>query len=173
MIGPIKIRVILGADNAEKLTIESGMPSSVEDLSDEIKRQFDIEGEIRLQYMDNDFNEFVNLNQISSIQDKSTVKVICLSEPSDSNQSVEEASLSSSNTVLLSSPDPATARSQWPLEFKIPKFPYDVDMQLQKANQDFMSKKVLLTPHFKLKSDILESLAQEILKLRHILQTWK
>lgn len=111
MATPVKLRIILGANNAEKLTIESGMPKSVEDLSNEIKRQFDIEGDIRLQYMDSDFdNEFVNLNQISDIQDKSTVKIICLSDAPDlnqsnMNQSGEETSLSSSDTMLLSSPD--------------------------------------------------------------------
>lgn len=78
MAAPVKLCIILGASNAEKLTTESGMPKSVEDLSNEIKRQFDMEGDIRLQYMDSDFdNEFVNLNQISDIQDKSTVKIIC------------------------------------------------------------------------------------------------
>lgn len=74
MAAPVKLRIILGSNNSEKLTIESGMPTSVEDLANEIKRQFDIEGDIRLQYMDRDFdNEFVNLNQICDIQDKSTV----------------------------------------------------------------------------------------------------
>ncbi len=65
MAAPVKLRIVFGANNAEKLTIESGMPKSVEDLSNEIKRQFDIEGDIRLQYMDSDFdNNFVNLKGI-------------------------------------------------------------------------------------------------------------
>ncbi len=172
MAAPVKLRIVFGANNAEKLTIESGMPKSVEDLSNEIKRQFDIEGDIRLQYMDSDFdNNFVNLNQISDIQDKSTVKVIPLSDASDvsqgcSNQSGEDTSSSSNDTIILSSPDSATARSQWPKEFKIPTFPYDVEMQLQSANQAFMSSRVLLNPSHKLKSDILESLAEQIIKFK-------
>lgn len=62
MFEPVELRIILASNNTEKLTIASGMPKSVEDLSDEIKRQFDIQGDIRLQYMDSDFdNEFINL----------------------------------------------------------------------------------------------------------------
>uniref|UniRef100_A0A8C1PIQ2 Uncharacterized protein n=1 Tax=Cyprinus carpio TaxID=7962 RepID=A0A8C1PIQ2_CYPCA len=168
MAAPVKMRIVFGDDNAEKLTIESGMPKSVEDLSNEIKRQFDIEGDIRLQYMDSDFdNNFVNLNQISDIQDKSTVKVISLSDVSQGclNQSCEDTS-SSSDTIILSSPDSVTARSQWPTEFKIPTFPYDVEMQLQSANQAFMSSRVFLNPSHKLKSDILESLAAQIIRFK-------
>lgn len=171
MATPVKLWIILGANNAEKLTIESGMPKSVEDLSNEIKRQFDIEGDIRLQYMDSDFDNEFNLNQISDIQDKSTVKIICLSDAPDLNQSNmsqsgEETSLSSSDTMLLSSPDSETARSQWPTEFQIPKFPYDVEVQLQSANQAFISSGVILNPSHKLKSDILESLAEHIIKFK-------
>lgn len=139
------------------------MPTSVEDLANEIKRQFDIEGDIRLQYMDSDFgNEFVNLNQMCDIQDKSTVKIIYLSDTLDLSQSSlnlsgEAASLSSSDTLILSSDS---------MNLQIPKFSYDVEMQLQSANQDFVSNGVLLTPGHKLKSDILDSLAQEIIKFK-------
>ena len=171
MATPVKLWILLGANNAEKLTIESGMPKSVEDLSNEIKRQFDIEGEIRLQYMDSDFdNEFVNLNKINDIQDKSTVKIISLAaapdlNQDDVNQSGEGTSLSSSDTIIVSSPD-SDSRSPWPKEFQIPKFPYDVELQLESANQAFISSKVPLNPSHKLKSDILESLAEQIIKFK-------
>lgn len=136
MAAPVKLQIIFGSNNAEKLTIETGMPKSVEDLSDEIKRHFDIEGDIRLQYMDSDFdNAFVNHNQICDIQDKSTVKIIHLSAALDlsqgsMNQSEEGASLSSSSDTLTLSSDSQTARSHWPTEFQIPYFSYDVEMQL-------------------------------------------
>lgn len=80
------------------------------------------------------------------------------------NQSGEEASLSSSETLILTS-DSESPRSHWPTEFEIPKFSYDVEMQ-RSANQDFVSNEILLTPGHKLKSDILESLAQEIIKFK-------
>uniref|UniRef100_A0A3Q2T7Y7 PB1 domain-containing protein n=1 Tax=Fundulus heteroclitus TaxID=8078 RepID=A0A3Q2T7Y7_FUNHE len=149
----MKLRIILGSNNAEKLTIESGMPKYVEDLSSEIKRKFDIEGDIRLQYMDSDFdNEFVNLNQISDIQDKSIVKIIPLSDSvnisqGSMNQSEEETYLSSSSDTIILSSDSETTRSHC-------------------ANQVFISNGNLLSPGHKLKSDILESLAQEIIKFK-------
>lgn len=62
MFEPVELRIILASNNTEKLTIASGMPKSVEELSDETKCQFDIHGDIRRQCMDSDFdNEFINL----------------------------------------------------------------------------------------------------------------
>lgn len=120
MAAPVKLWIILGANNAEKMTIESDIPKSVEALSTRIKRQFDIEGDIRLQCIN---SEFVNLKQNCDIQDKSTVKIICLPDTPQSRQYKQEwgrnLSLSSSDTILLSSPDPETAQSQWPTEFQI------------------------------------------------------
>lgn len=68
--------------------------------------------------------------------------------------------------TLLSSSDSETALSQWPAEFQIPKFPYDVEMQLQSANQAFISNGILLNPGHKLKSDILEALAEKIMMFK-------
>lgn len=48
----------------------------------------------------------------------------------------------------------------------IPGFPYDVEMQLQNANQAFISTGALLNSSHKLKSDILESLADQIMKFK-------
>lgn len=78
------MRVVLGVDNASKLTLPNGMPDSVEALKEEIKRQFTLPDSFRLQYRDIEFdNEFVNLTKISEIKDKSTVKVIYLTAQSD------------------------------------------------------------------------------------------
>lgn len=49
MFEPVELRIILASNNTEKPTIASSMPKSVEDLSDETKRQFDIQGDIRHQ----------------------------------------------------------------------------------------------------------------------------
>ena len=129
-----------------------------------------------LQYIDTDFdNEFVNLNQLSDIQDKSTVKIIPLSDAPDfnlgkMNQSGEETSSSSSDTIIISSPE--TSRSHWPTKFQIPKFPYDVELQLQSATQAFISDGVLLNPSHKMKSDILGSLAEQIIKFKVYPTNW-
>lgn len=59
------LRVVLGIDNASKLTLPNGMPDSVEALKEEIKRWFSLPGSFRLQYRDIEFdNEFVNLTNL-------------------------------------------------------------------------------------------------------------
>ncbi len=46
----VSLRVVLGVDNASKLTLPNGMPDSVEALKEEIKRPFNLPGHFRLQY---------------------------------------------------------------------------------------------------------------------------
>lgn len=76
------LRIILGEDNASKLSLPNGIPSSLEYLKEEIRRQFGLTGNFRLQYRDIEFdNEFVNLTLPSEI--KSTVKVVYLPVESD------------------------------------------------------------------------------------------
>lgn len=80
MSTPAKLRIVLGEDNCVKLTLPSGIPDSVDSLKFEIQKQCDIDGEFRLQYMDIDFDQFMNLTSTADIQDKGTVKVIIPSE---------------------------------------------------------------------------------------------
>ena len=75
MSTPAKLRIVLGDDNCVKLTLPSGIPDSVDSLKIEIKKQCGTEGEFRLQYMDNDFDQFMNLTSTADIQDKGKVKM--------------------------------------------------------------------------------------------------
>ena len=172
------LRVILGADNAAKLTLPTGIPDSVEDLIGEIRRHFAVSGNFRLQYRDAEFdNEFVNLTVTSEIKDKCTVKVIYLTNESDASAHQTASSFdssflsSSSDTDILSSHESSSSgpslRSQpWPTNFQIPEFSYEVQIQLDKANQAFYNSGTLLNPSTKLKSDILDGLASEIVKYK-------
>lgn len=55
-------------DDARKLTISSGMPTSVDHLALEIKTVFGVTEPFRLQYKDAEFgNKFMNLSLISDI----------------------------------------------------------------------------------------------------------
>ncbi len=56
-----KLRIVLGEDNCVKLVLPSGIPDSVDSLKLEIQKQCGVEGEFRLQYMDHDFDQFMNL----------------------------------------------------------------------------------------------------------------
>lgn len=171
------LRVILGVDNASKLHLPNGIPHSVEDLKEEIRRQLNVTDHFRLQYRDADFdNEYVNLTSTSELKDKATVKVVYSPKTVDTtDQNLDESvSLCSDGTVdtdILSSAESTSSgsslRSQpWPLDFKIPQFSYDVQFQLERANHDFHSNGTLLNVSNKMKSDILEALAEEIVQYK-------
>ncbi|CAM4276629.1 unnamed protein product [Leuciscus chuanchicus] len=155
-------------------------------------------GDFRLQYLDTDFDDFLNLTSTLDLQDKGTVKVVAqsaydvcslssadtdirsstsadtdirssTSSPSPSCLSVSQTTsdVASASTSELSSS--TTLRSEtWPTNFPIPKFPYEVELELQKAHEEFLNDGTLLNIDLKpkLKSEILKSLAAEVVKYK-------
>ena len=200
MAGPVNFRVLFGGeDDARKLTIQSGIPKSVEELTPEIKTFFGVAEDVRLQFKDVDFgNEFMNLLSISDIQDQSTFKVVyfpCEStscyptipvSPSSvctncslqqSNNLVSSDSYSSSDTIILSSPESWSC--SWPEVFVMPRFSYCAEMMLQKGHDDFKANGTLLPR----KSDLIFLKAlqkkssstlhiQRMVSLKKLLELW-
>lgn len=183
MTQPIRLRIVFGDDDARKLVLPRGLPDSLEELCQTIKASFGLQQDIRLQYQDEVFgNEFVNLSEITEIHDKASVKVIYLR--SNANQEDAETPLpqevqgptecssmssgSSVDTEPVTSLDssPSTRQLVWPSVFTIPQFKYESELQLEKANADYKTNATLLDPSPKLKSNILERLAEEILKFK-------
>ncbi|KAL3045323.1 hypothetical protein OYC64_013567 [Pagothenia borchgrevinki] len=77
MAGRAVLRIIFAdQSDSRKLTLDSGIPATVEELHTFVKTSLQLKEDFRLQYMDVDFNEFMNLTSVSEIQDKSTLKVI-------------------------------------------------------------------------------------------------
>ncbi|KAL3064979.1 hypothetical protein OYC64_001089 [Pagothenia borchgrevinki] len=73
---PARLRVILGENNLEKRSLPNGIPESLDDLLCKLKTFFGLKGDVRLQYMDQDFgNDFFNLNSTTQLQDLGTIKV--------------------------------------------------------------------------------------------------
>lgn len=130
MAGRVTFRVLFGCeDDARKLTIESGIPKTVEDLALKIKTFFQVTEQFRLQYKDKDMDDqFMNLISTSELEDKGTLKVVyILSEttrsatptedacctipgtPSNASSSSQEQrdsdSCGSNDTIILSSPE--------------------------------------------------------------------
>lgn len=177
MAGPVTLLFIFEENDARKLILPSGMPASLEDLTFEIKTFFGLaDAEFRLQYMDVDFdNQYVNLTSTNEIKDKSTLKLIPVQAPvlifqpcpTTSYQESEDSSSISSrgtnDTVLLSS-SPESRSCTWPDVFVIPRFSFDVEMQLENGNNDFQANGKPLIPGPKMKSVILEGLSEEMFK---------
>ncbi|XP_046706911.1 uncharacterized protein LOC124386909 [Silurus meridionalis] len=183
------LRIILGENDSQRLILKDGLPESVSELIQHIKRQCGVEGDIRLQFMDADFNnEFTNLTSMSDVKDKSTIKVIFNTVashhpalPGDSapqpystvasahslDDSVSLSSCTSFDTDILSSPESISSRfSAWPLVFKVPRFSYDAEVQLERANAAFKENGTLLSPDTKLKSAILDGLIETIIQYK-------
>lgn len=174
------LRIILGENDFAKVTLPLGIPDSVEELKNEIKRQCEVLGEFRLQYKDTDFDDFINLTYTSVIRNKATLKVVYHPGASstsnscfDPQTSSLDESTSSVDTDILSSSESSSSTSSsslrcepWPDFFPVPEFVYDVELQLKRANGDFESNRTLFSPSPRMKSDILESLASQIIKYK-------
>lgn len=171
------LRIILGENVSLKVTLPLGIPGSVEELKGEIKVQCEVSGDFRLHYKDIDFDEFINLTSTSDIENKATIKVIYLPSASSTSSpclssmefSLDEiTSISSVDTDILSSSESSSSLrcGPWPDIFPVPQFVYNVELQLLCANSDFQSNSTLFSPSPRMKSDILECLASQIIKYK-------
>lgn len=180
---PVILKVILSDGSCQRLTFTHGLPASVDEVIIEVRRQCGLQQHFRLQFMDSLFgNEFFNVTSISEIEDRGTLKVIDSSKPnthddafsvhsvpspqSSSVCSNNSPSLSVVDTDVLSSSESTSSRSSWPSIFHVPKFSYDAELKLQKANVDFLKNGTALLPDPKLKSVILDGLVQEIVQYK-------
>lgn len=188
MSGPAKFRIVLGENDSMKLTLPSGIPRSFEELKNEIRKQCAVTGEFRLQYLDSDFDDFLNLTSTVDLEDKGTLKVVAqnafeVCSPSSADTDILSSSASPSPTPSISASlshvssvsasDPMSSSSKlrceaWPANFPIPTFPHEVELELQRAHEQFMNDGTSLNVESKpkVKSEILKSLAAEIIKYK-------
>lgn len=171
-----RVRVIVEEDDFRRLVFPSGLPATLTELHNTIRETFGIERQFRVQFKDPDFNDdFMNITSVQDIQDRGTLKLVyTLNEIDSSPSSAKPASsqglssvspVSSSDsesTIILQHSDSELRTRAWPREFPIPRFPYNVEVQLQRGNETFRESgtKLNITPG--LKSEILEKLAEEI-----------
>lgn len=97
----------------------------------------------------------------------STIPVTSSNESTSSssqqpNYSVSIDSCSSNNTIILSCPE--FRFCSWPKTFVVPHFSYCAQMMFQKRNDDFNANGSLLSLLPKVRTEILECLAEEIIK---------
>lgn len=158
----------------------TGIPGTIEELCQTIKTHFGLGEDFHLQYQDSYFgNGIINLSVTSEIQDKATIKVVYLGthnkddtlthQPPAVQGSTDLLSVSSVETEPASSSagsSASTRLSVWPSVFTIPTFNFEAELQLGKANLEFSVGGTYLSPSQKLKSHILEQLAEEIIKFK-------
>ncbi|KAK5918318.1 hypothetical protein CgunFtcFv8_003092 [Champsocephalus gunnari] len=73
------LRVILGENSSQRVVLPLGLPDTVTELENEIRRQCQLQDPFRLQFMDELFgNIFQDLTSMEEIQDRATVKVLSL-----------------------------------------------------------------------------------------------
>lgn len=145
----IRLRVLFGKDDAHKMILSNGLPSSLHDMVEEVKKTFNLKENVRLQYMDPDFGEFVNVTTTSEIQHLGTIKVIQQQEEifpmqdlgspgtsgitMDMDESTSEMSYDADSTETSNVSQPGTVMSRtnpWPQRFPIPSFSYETELQL-------------------------------------------
>ncbi|XP_028430573.1 uncharacterized protein LOC114553561 [Perca flavescens] len=169
---PAKLRVVLNPDDTRKLILSDGIPETMEQLMDEVRKVCGFNGNFRLQYQDRDFGDaLVNLTSTVELEDLATVKVIPIIDDCSQGLNLtvcDDLSTQSDDTELLSTPSSSvsTRTQMWPREFPIPTFSYDTELQLEKGNVVYRSNMTRLTPSSKTKSDILEKVAEEIFKYK-------
>lgn len=186
MAEQLKLRVIVADDDFRRLDVPSGMPRTLTDLQSTICQAFGIERDFRIQFMDPDFNnEFMNITSMQDIQDRSTIKLVYMAnldtsaslskqyptcsldssaspESIQRNSSLSSCSSNSDSTIILPQSDSELRSCAWPREFTIPRFSFNVEVQLQRGNETFRETgtRLKITPG--VKSDILEKLAEAI-----------
>ncbi|KAI4813209.1 hypothetical protein KUCAC02_024552, partial [Chaenocephalus aceratus] len=141
----------LAPEVVKRLTLPHGLPVSVDDLKDEVKKQCGLEGNFRLQFIDSLFgNEFLNLTSMTEVVDKGTLRVCDVSRPTailnDHERSAvavlnpqmsyalnDSSSLSSGYVDTdVQSIESTSTRSSWPAVFHVPKFSYDVELNFSR-----------------------------------------
>lgn len=185
----IKLRVIVDDSDFRRLELHSGMPNTLTELRSTISQSLGIQRNFRILFMDPDFNnELMNAMTVHDIQDRSTIKLVYIRKevaptpsppmqcgPSTSSQWPPEASashltspglssLSSLSSELRAQLSVTLSDSQcaWPRHFPLPRFPYNVEVQLQRGNEVFRENGSLLKVTPGLKSDIMGRLAESI-----------
>ncbi|XP_062864816.1 sterile alpha motif domain-containing protein 3-like [Trichomycterus rosablanca] len=179
MSQPAKLRIILQDHDIRRLELPSGIPDTVDELHSLVQQTFQIEGSFTLHFKDADFGEIFLQNSVCDVKDKDTLKVVHVFEspmviltnldsscPSGTESAIypqsDSCSSGSQDTVILSSPEHMTHRSQcWPVEFTIPRFAYNTELVLASGNEAFEKEGILLSPTAIL-PDMLEKLAETI-----------
>ncbi|XP_029915206.1 uncharacterized protein LOC115364767 isoform X2 [Myripristis murdjan] len=183
MSAPTQLRVIIDETKVYKLTLPSGIPSTVDELLKAAQEKFELQGSFTVMYMDTGFNDqFFTLESTDWIKDKDTIKLVKKEPPpvfdltfenlneaaasfppepqETSSQDDSSSACSSASTIILQN-SPGYRDQPWPTDFVIPTFSDHVEGYLQDGNKAYeRDGSLLLDPS--LKSGVLDKLAEKI-----------
>lgn len=172
------LRVFVSPDNIRRVDISENL-SSVEQLKDILQERLQLKDYFLIQFEDPDFgNELCNLTDIKELpQDRAVLRILWkssgLPEEAASSSSISSLSLLESASIS-SSPSTSAGQGssvqlmqrenaeQWPSQFQIPVFSYDVELRLAKGNELFKDSGALLTVPREMKIDILDNIANAV-----------
>ena len=177
----VALKVII-EHRSEKLTLPSGMPSTVEQLHETVKETFELTDDFTLHYLDEDFGDFFTLHTTNQVKHKGTLKVVIIPSVvltlttvtenetdvmNDSSTSAstdltadyqtDDASVSSQDTIILS-PRASPHTTSWPKQISIPLFSVATEAILRNANEDFLKDGTVLNS-IPIRCEIREKLA--------------
>lgn len=176
----VALKVII-EHRSEKLTLSSGIPSTVELLHETVKGTFGLIEDFTLHYLDEDFGDYFTLHSTNVIKHKGTIKVVIIpsvvitlspltenkTELNNLNDSssfdttvsnqTDGTSVSSEDTIIIS-PRASSNTTSWPNKVTIPFFSVATEAVLRNANEEFVKDRTVLNKTG-VRSEILEKLA--------------
>ena len=170
------LRVVLSSRDARRIQLPE-VPTSVEGLINMLKERLNLQEDFSLQFEDPEFgNALCNLTEMPELPaERAVLHVMWNCDLSPLNQST--SSVSSQDTISVHSEDfrpswtdsiQTTLRqvAEWPSPFPIPKFAYDVELKLSKANDTHKKTKKGLEVTRDMKMEILDKIAQAIFEIK-------
>lgn len=151
----------------EKLTLPSGIPSTVEQLHETVKETFELIDDFTLHCLDKDFGDFFTLHTTTQVKHKGTLKVVIIpsvvltmttvtenetdvmndtstsTSTTSTDLTADDASVSSQGTIVLS-PCASPHTTSWPKQIIIPLFSVGTEAVLRNANKDFLKDGTVL-----------------------------
>ena len=70
----IPVKLVISEQNVQKLKLQS--LSTIEDLKELVKQKANLKTDFVLQYLDEDFKDFFNLDDIENVTHLGTIKVV-------------------------------------------------------------------------------------------------
>uniref|UniRef100_A0A3Q2T6P5 Uncharacterized protein n=1 Tax=Fundulus heteroclitus TaxID=8078 RepID=A0A3Q2T6P5_FUNHE len=174
----IALKVII-EHRSKKLTLSSGIPSTVEGLHATVKNTFGIIEDFTLHYLDEDFGDYFTLHSANQIQHEGTIKVVIIpsivltctptenqtdvsnlnnssSSATDTKSDYQTSDTSSSQNTVILTLRGSPHKSLWPDDIIIPLF--SVATEAVPKNEEFGKNGTLLN-NPRIRSEILEKLA--------------